>query len=74
MSTNVVGVIINLFVPGAGTLVVGKTGQGVAQLILFFVGVILNVTVLFAIIGIPLCFSMWVWSLVSAATARPTRN
>ncbi len=71
---NVVGILVNLFFPGVGTLIVGKIGQGVTQLVLFIVGVILNITVIFAVIGIPLCLSMWVWSLVSAATARPTRN
>lgn len=67
----VIGIIVNIFFPGVGTLIVGKIGEGIAQIILTIVGVILTFTVVFSIIGIPLCTAMWVWSLVSAATARP---
>jgi TM2 domain-containing membrane protein YozV len=65
-----VGIIVNIFFPGVGTLIVGKIGQGIAQLLLFIFGAILNFTVIGAVIGIPLCFAMWVWGLVSAATAK----
>jgi TM2 domain-containing membrane protein YozV len=64
-------IIINIFFPGIGTLIVGKIGEGVAQLILFIVGVILSATVILSFIGIPLILAMWVWSIVSAATSRP---
>jgi TM2 domain-containing membrane protein YozV len=74
MNTNVIGIIVNIFFPGVGTLIVGKIGEGVTQIILTIVGVVLTITVVFAIFGIPLCTAMWVWSLVSAATARPTRS
>lgn len=67
----VVGIIVNVFFPGVGTLIVGKIGQGITQIILFIIGVVLNFTVVLAIFGIPLCLSMWVWSIVSAATSRP---
>jgi TM2 domain-containing membrane protein YozV len=70
----VVGILVNLFFPGIGTLIVGKIGQGITQLVLYIIGLVMIFTVIFSIFGIPLCLSMWVWSLVSAATARPTRN
>jgi TM2 domain-containing membrane protein YozV len=47
-------IIINIFFPGIGTLIVGKIGEGVAQLILFIVGMILSATVILSFIGIPL--------------------
>jgi TM2 domain-containing membrane protein YozV len=70
----VIGIIVNIFFPGIGTLIVGKVGQGIAQILLFVFGVILNFTVILSIIGIPLCFGIWVWGIVSAATSHPTND
>jgi len=70
----VIGIIVNIFFPGIGTLIVGKVGQGIAQILLFVLGVILNFTVILSIIGIPLCFGIWVWSIVSAATSHPKND
>jgi hypothetical protein len=50
---NVLGIIVNIFLPGVGTLIVGKIPQGIIQIILFIVAVFLNITVIFAILGIP---------------------
>ena len=67
----VLGIIINIFIPGIGTLIVGKIGEGLAQFFIWLVGVVLTFTVILSFVGIPLCFAMWVWSIVSAATSRP---
>ncbi len=67
----VLGVIVNIFVPGIGTMIVGKIGQGIAQLLLYIVGWIFCFTVVGAIIGVPLCIGVWIWAIVSAATANP---
>ena len=64
------GIIINIFFPGVGTLVVGKIIQGIIQIVLIIIAIILNVTVVFAIIGIPLGLGTYVWALVSAATPK----
>ncbi len=64
-------IIVNMFLPGIGTLIVGKIGEGIIQFILWIIGVALIVTVLFSFIGIPLCAAMFVWSIVSAATSKP---
>ena len=64
-------IILNVFIPGVGTLVVGKIGEGITQLLLWLLGVILVVTVLLSFIGVPLCIAMLVWSIVSAATSKP---
>jgi len=64
-------IIINIFFPGIGTLIVGKIGEGVAQFLIWLVGVVLTFTVVLSFIGIPICVAMWVWSIVSAATSRP---
>jgi len=66
----VLAIIINIFFPGIGTLIVGKIGEGIAQFLIWLVGVILTLTVVLSFIRIPLCLAMWVWSIVSAATSR----
>ncbi|MCC5624463.1 hypothetical protein [Nostoc sp. CHAB 5715] len=66
----VAGIIVNLFLPGVGTLIVGKIGQGIAQIILIILAIILNLTVVLAIIGVPLAIGVWVWGIVSAATPK----
>jgi hypothetical protein len=42
ITTRLSGIIINIFFPAIGTLVVGKIGQGIIQLILFIIGILLN--------------------------------
>jgi len=66
----VLAIIINIFFPGIGTLIVGKIGEGIAQFLIWLVGVFLTFTVVLSFIGIPLCLAMGVWSIVSAATSR----
>ncbi len=65
----IAGLIINIFFPGIGTIMAGKTTQGIIQIVLIIIGIICNLTLILAIIGIPLCFITWIWGIVSAATA-----
>ena len=65
----VLAIIVNLFLPGIGTLLVQKWGQAIAQIILGIIATILIVTGVGAIFGIPLAFIVWVWAIVSAATS-----
>ena len=62
---NVVALVANLLIPGVGTLIVGKTGSGVIQLLLLTIGWILTFTVIGAIVGVPLIIGVWIWGLVS---------
>jgi TM2 domain-containing membrane protein YozV len=65
----IAALIINFFFPGIGTLMVGKVIPGIMQLIMTLVGIILNFTIIGAIVGIPLCLAAWIWGLISAGTA-----
>ncbi|MDD4909467.1 MAG: hypothetical protein PHR44_02115 [Candidatus Omnitrophica bacterium] len=56
---NIVGLLVNLAIPGIGTIIWGDSNKGVTQLVLWLVGVFLS----FVIIGIPLVFGVWVWAL-----------
>jgi TM2 domain-containing membrane protein YozV len=59
------GLVLNLVMPGVGSIVAGKTGEGIAQLILFCIGLPLC----FILIGIPLCVAVWGWALSTGLRA-----
>ena len=61
-------VIVNFFIPGVGSLIIGKTTEGIIQLVLYFLGFLLTVTLIGAIIGLPMMLAAWIWGLVTAAT------
>jgi hypothetical protein len=65
----IAGLIVNIFLPGIGTLMCGKIAQGIIQVCLGVLSLLLNLTIILAIFGIPLYFGVWIWAIVSAATA-----
>lgn len=68
----VAGLIINLIVPGAGTLLVGKTAVGLTQLVIFLASVFMNLTGTMAVAGVPIWIAVWMWALItSIAASRP---
>jgi hypothetical protein len=64
-STALVGLLVNLPLPGVGSLIAGKTKEGVLQLVMLGVGLPLC----FVLIGFPLIFGAWVWALVTGIRA-----
>ena len=65
-----VAFIINIFLPGVGTLLVGKILIGVIQILLYMAAHALTWTVIGALIGVPLIVIIWIWALISVATAQ----
>ena len=63
-----IAVITNFFVPGLGSLAIGKVFQGLMQLLLIGLAALLNFTVVGMIIGIPLWGIAWLWGMITAAT------
>lgn len=60
----IVGLILNILIlPGLGSLIGGKTVPGVLQLVLFIFSLILDITIIGLIFGIPLGIAMWGWGL-----------
>jgi serine/threonine-protein kinase len=59
--TQVTAMVLNCFLPGVGSLVGGRTGAGVAQLLLWLVGIPLC----FVLVGIPMVLAAWIWSIVT---------
>ncbi len=64
-----VAIIVNIFFPGIGSLLIGKAGQGIAQIVLYLLGIMLTVTGIGALIGIPLCIGVWIWGIVTAVNS-----
>ena len=65
-----IAVITNFFIPGLGSLVIGKVFQGLLQLLLIGLAALFNFTIIGAIVGIPLWALAWVWGMITAATYR----
>jgi TM2 domain-containing membrane protein YozV len=59
--TAIAAMVLNVFIPGSGSLVAGKVAIGVVQLILWVIGIPLS----FVLIGVPMVLAAWIWSLVT---------
>lgn len=64
----IVAIIVNFFIPGIGSLIIGKVGTGIAQLAIYGLGVLFTLTVIGVIIGGPMMLAAWIWGLITAAT------
>jgi TM2 domain-containing membrane protein YozV len=59
----IIGLLINvLLFPGLGTIIAGRTKQGVWQIVLLGAGIILSLVY----IGMALIVAAWIWGLVSS--------
>lgn len=68
--TKILAIVLNVLFPGVGTLVLGRIGLGLFQLLLLFVGTILSVFV----VGFFVIFVVWVWAIVIAAKAETKKE
>jgi len=60
------GLVLNIILPGLGGLIYGQAkGAAVAQLVLFLVGLLLCLTLIGILLGLPLMLAAWVWSIIS---------
>ncbi len=65
-ASSVNGLILNIILPGLGSLLYGRSkGAGVAQLVLFLVGILLCITLIGILLGVPLMLAAWIWSIIS---------
>mgnify|MGYP006304891171 CR=1 FL=1 len=70
----ITSLILNIVIlPGLGTIIGGKQKDGIWQIVLylggFILGLLLTITIIGAIIGIPILFgapiAAWIWGIVS---------
>jgi TM2 domain-containing membrane protein YozV len=66
----VIALVINCIVPGAGTIMAGKKKEGIIQIVLAGVALLLIITLIGALLGIPLALGVWIWSIISVATMK----
>jgi TM2 domain-containing membrane protein YozV len=59
--TAVAAMVLNVIIPGTGSLIAGRVAIGVVQLVLWIIGVPLS----FVVIGLPMALAAWIWSLVT---------
>jgi hypothetical protein len=61
----IVGLIVNLILPGLGTLIFKRYELGIIQLVCSVIGIaFVFVSVPFFLLGAPLFLAMWIWALV----------
>lgn len=63
----ILAVIVNIFIPGIGTMMMGRIGTGVIQLILLGLANLMIWTFILGIIGWPLYAIVWIWAVVGVA-------
>jgi TM2 domain-containing membrane protein YozV len=64
-STALVGLLVNLPLPGVGSLIAGRTREGILQL----VTVSIALPLCLVLIGFPMLIGAWVWALVTSIKA-----
>ena len=61
-TTGIVFLILNLVLPGLGTVIWGNRTHGIIQLIMWILGVPLSIL----LIGAPIALAAWIWALISS--------
>jgi TM2 domain-containing membrane protein YozV len=59
--TAVAAMVLNVIIPGSGSLVAGRIGVGLTQLLLW----VIALPLCFVLIGFPMLLAAWIWSLVT---------
>ncbi|MDX2216800.1 MAG: hypothetical protein SFY66_26275 [Oculatellaceae cyanobacterium bins.114] len=71
----ILAIIINIFFPGIGTLIVGKIAQGIIQIILdLVVFLLLFIPIIGWLIAVPIAIGNWIWALVSVLSAGDNKT
>jgi TM2 domain-containing membrane protein YozV len=62
-------IIANILIPGIGSFMLGKVGQGIGQAVIWGIGLLLTLGTLGigGIIGLPMMLGAWIWGIVTAA-------
>ena len=63
----ILSIIVNIFIPGVGTMMMGRIGTGIIQLILVGLAAVFNFLVIGMIVGVPLYAIVWLWAVVGVA-------
>lgn len=72
--TAIAGLLVNLFLPGLGTIINGKYDIGTIQIILSLAGIFFSVTSVGVVIGLSLFISIWIWALIAGIQTLKSKN
>ncbi|NPA38207.1 MAG: hypothetical protein GXN99_00220 [Candidatus Nanohaloarchaeota archaeon] len=62
----IAALLLNVLVlPGLGSIIGGKTKEGIIQIILVLLSALLTFTFIGAVIGVPLGIVAWIWGLIT---------
>jgi hypothetical protein len=63
--TAVVGLLLNLMLPGIGSLVAGRTREGAIQTAMF----VASFPLMIVLVGFPMLFAVWIWGIITGIRA-----
>lgn len=67
MGIGIASLLLNILVfPGIGSMVGGKVQTGIIQMVLMILAIVLDLTIIGLLLGIPLGISVWIWSLITS--------
>lgn len=64
----IIALVVNCILPGAGTIMAGNKKTGTIQIVLAIIALLLIITLIGALLGIPLALGVWIWSIITVAT------
>jgi hypothetical protein len=69
-----VNLVISFFLPGVGSIIADHVGIGILILGLWILAIVLDITILGLIVGIPLGLGVWIWGMIDAFQAAKAWN
>jgi TM2 domain-containing membrane protein YozV len=62
--------LASFFIPGLGSMIVGRAGIGAAILVGYLIAVVFS----FILIGLPFVLGFWIWGMIDAYTGAQSWN
>ncbi|RED13899.1 hypothetical protein [Pontivivens insulae] len=64
-----IALIANILAPGVGSMLIGRIGQGLGQITIWGLGLLITLGTLGIgiVIGAPMMIGAWIWAIVTAA-------
>ncbi len=63
----IIALVLNFIIPGLGTIIAGKKKEGTIQIIMAGAALLLIITLIGALLGIPLALGALIWSEITVA-------
>lgn len=67
-------VLVSFILPGVGHIYAGSVGVGILLLVLYGVAWLLNLTLIGAILGVPMIIVVLIWAMIGSYNAAQAAN